>query len=537
MVPLEQENNLEIVRTYAILLREEVKRLTVENTKLKNLQAGDQQQNLNDNLRDQLVRLQKKFYGFGREELEPKKSRPVGHKQQELKLHSRRPHKEKNGSQINSEQAEEKKAESIMERIQYDFSQEQLEIENGIREIQLNRPEEAWEKVNDLTQDSVEITVVERTYKKIVHQQAKYRLKDEYNNTEKDVIITAPGPVKVKPGCQYSVDFAIAIVSDKYEFHLPLERQRRKMEAAGFEIDVKTLYGLARSVADHCDVSVISKIRDDILADFCSVHLDETPWPILSSKKRGQMWVLSNRIGSYYRFEPTRSGKIAEEIVSGYFGSVVVDGFPGYNRIKKTSGIRIGQCWAHLRREFYERRTSFPKEVPEFLAMIQDLYDIDDRAQDFDQLRKLRSVESKILIEKMYNWMIEIKKRFLPGDGIVEACNYGLKFWPELTLFLKDLSLPLDNNSAERAIRHAVMGRKNFSGSKTIDGADVAATLYTVIETCKKVGLDPREYLKYVITERWYGRDPKSPLKVSLEKFGPDASVVFPAKNEWEIDQ
>jgi hypothetical protein len=79
------------------------------------------------------------------------------------------------------------------------------------------------------------------------------------------------------------------------------------------------------------------------------------------------------------------------------------------------------------------------------------------------------------------------------------------------------------------------MGRKNFSGSRTIDGADVAATLYTVIESCKKVGLDPRDYFKYVITERWYGRDPKSPLEVPLEKFGPDLSVIFPAKDQWEI--
>jgi len=62
-----------------------------------------------------------------------------------------------------------------------------------------------------------------------------------------------------------------------------------------------------------------------------------------------------------------------------------------------------------------------------------------------------------------------------------------LKFWPELTLFLRDLSVPLDNNSAER---HVVMGRKNFGGSKTIDGADVAATLYTAIDIAKKWALN-----------------------------------------------
>lgn len=102
-------------------------------------------------------------------------------------------------------------------------------------------------------------------------------------------------------------------------------------------------------------------------------------------------------------------------------------------------------------------------------------------------------------------------------------------------MFLKDLSLPLSNNDAERALRHVVLGRKNFAGSKTINGADVAATLYTVIESAKKSGLQPREYMKYVIEERWHGRDPKSPYEISIEKFGKNDRVRFPAKNEWEV--
>ena len=75
----------------------------------------------------------------------------------------------------------------------------------------------------------------------------------------------------------------------------------------------------------------------------------------------------------------------------------------------------------------------------------------------------------------------------MQGDGLVKAIDYCLKYWSGLTLFLKDLSVPLSNNDAERALRHVVMGRKNFAGSKSIDGADVAAVLYTVIESAKRV--------------------------------------------------
>jgi len=215
------------------------------------------------------------------------------------------------------------------------MSESDLGQESNLREI----PEgpKAWTEMKKFYQDSVEITVTERVYKKVIHRQLKYKLKDEYNTSDKDVIVTAPGPVKLKPGCQYSVDFALAVVSDKYEYHLPVERQRRKMEAAGLDVDVKTLYGLCQSVADHMG-PVIQKIRADIFADFCAVHLDESPWLIISEKHRGQMWALSNRVGSYYRFEPTRAGAVAEEMIKGYQGAVLTDAMAGYNRFRDLAG-------------------------------------------------------------------------------------------------------------------------------------------------------------------------------------------------------
>ena len=308
------------------------------------------------------------------------------------------------------------------------------------------------------------------------------------------------------------------------------------MEAAGLHVAVKTLFGLCRSVAEHCEAAVLPKISRDVKADFCAVHLDETPWPITGGHDQsGQMWVMSNRLGCVYRFEPTRSGKIAVEMLEGYRGAALTDGFSGYGRLpKELEGVRLANCWAHARREFFERIDDFA-DAATFVEMVDDLYAIENRAQTFEQLAELRRTEGRALVDQMHAWLWEAKRRFLAGDGIVAAANYCLKRWSQLTLFLSDLTVPLDNNDAERALRHLVMGRKNFAGSKSIDGADVAATLYTVIESAKKVGLQPREYLKYVITERWHGRDPQSPLEYSLGKLGKDESTVFPAKSEWRI--
>ncbi|HLE01318.1 MAG TPA: transposase [Bdellovibrionota bacterium] len=68
------------------------------------------------------------------------------------------------------------------------------------------------------------------------------------------------------------------------------------------------------------------------------------------------------------------------------------------------------------------------------------------------------------------------------------------------------------NNHAERSLRHSVLGRKNFYGSKTINGADVAADHYTIIETCKLLQLDPAAYYRYLVTANNHGEEVMSPF-------------------------
>ena len=415
---------------------------------------------------------------------------------------------------------------------QYPFSDEELKMEGESREVYAGA--EAWKEIPGLYQESTEITVTERVYQKIVHQQVKYRLKDEYNKTGKEVIITAPGPVKIRAGSSYSVDFSLSVVSDKYEYHLPLERQRRKMEEAGLKIDVKTLYGLCEAVAEHAQ-AVVPQIKKEIQNDYCAVHLDESPWRILRENTLGYLWVMSNRLGSYYQFEPTRSGKIPEEMMKDYDGAVVTDAYGGYNRLSKKPTIRIQHCWAHARREFYERYDDYPIECGRAIELIDKIFAIEREAHDIESLKELRIVKSRAAVHELRSFLFEIKPKFLGSEGISKAIQYCFNHWSGLTHFLTDLTVPLTNNDAERALRHAVVGRKNFLGSQTINGADTAATLYTLIETCKKNSTNPTEYFHYLITERWHKREPMTPKQYADKKLGASTKIKWPARSEWMI--
>ena len=79
------------------------------------------------------------------------------------------------------------------------------------------------------------------------------------------------------------------------------------------------------------------------------------------------------------------------------------------------------------------------------------------------------------------------------------------------------------------------MGRKNFKGSKTINGADTAASIYNVIESCKRVGLQPRAYLQYLIDARWHHGTPETPYELAMEMLGPNTSINFPEKTDWHV--
>lgn len=236
MVPVEREQNVEVLRQYVLSLQAQLLEVSRENRRLKNEKEADQQLWLETKLKDQLSRLQKKFYGKGTEQPKPRSDRPNGHEGELLKLHGEYP-----------QEGREEPAESLVKPVTpvtftYKMSERELSNENVMRNIAGGAG--AWEEVAGLYQESKEITVFERVYQEILHRRCKYRLKPEFNRSGKEVLITAPGPAKVRDGSRYSIGFAVQVATDKYEYHLPLERQRRKMEAQGLDVDVKTLYGL-----------------------------------------------------------------------------------------------------------------------------------------------------------------------------------------------------------------------------------------------------------------------------------------------------
>ncbi len=505
---IREEKNPEILRELALFILQQSNVISAENNKLRALRAKEEAKKqawLNKAIEVQIHKLRRRFFEGGRETLS-KGVHTRDRRGDELLLHAQ--------SLAGKPDQDEKVDLPIEER---------THVTNDsvvIKKAQLKDPTLKMEKAKvkvmpGFFETSTEITITERTYKKITHKKQKYSVKN--TETGRVTIVTAPGPIKLLPGSRYSIDFALSIVGGKFLNHMPLDRQRKDMARLGLKIPVMTMFRLTEQVALHME-EVAEAIRLEVFSAPLAVHLDETPWKILNKdSSNGQMWVVSNQSGSYYRFEPARTREIAEELLKGYVGPVMTDKHSAYLYLRDNKNNTWGLCWSHARREFFDLQAAYPAEVEKIVTAIDELFSFERKAKAWEELKIIRETLSADKCAEIKKILENYHAEFFDGDDFCKAINYVLNAWAEFTAFLIDVQIPLSNNDAERALRHAVLGRKSFNGSKTINGADVAATLYTIIVSAKKVQIDPIEYMKYVITENQCDRKPLTPLKYALE--------------------
>lgn len=495
----------DVIKEFAKLAVLENHHLRQENAELKKAQYHHEQARLA--YEDRLSRLEQKLFFQGREkfdkELKPKKTK-------DLLLHG-----ECSNPDENHPKERTAKDRALFDENQfYSMGVDELKDEANVRGYKDAKASD-WKELEGLYDEATEITIVERTYKKVVHKRKKYLFKPSLG-TDKEVIVTAKGPEKLFPGTGYSIDFAIAVTCDKYQWHLPLNRQVEQMDRQGLTgMTAKTLYGLTEALSEHVRrAQVLEKIRKDIFEIPLAVHADETPWPILDDHDSdGYLWTICNMAGAYYRFEPSRSGKIIVEMLKGYSGPVLTDDFKGYDRLKRETKCVLCHCWAHARRNFYEIRENHYEDCRTILLRIDELFEVERQAKTWDRLKLLRNEKSRVIVDQIKTWLDEKNLKYLLSDDEMgKSIRYLLGNWQEFTVFLDDIQVPLSNNHAERSLRHTVLGRKNFYGSKSINGADVAADHYTIIETCKLVSLDPAAYYRYIVHANNTNQEALSPL-------------------------
>lgn len=348
-------------------------------------------------------------------------------------------------------------------------------------------------------EDTEEVDVLERRFVLRKHRQKKYRCGCGA------CVETAPAPARLFPAARYSVDVAIEIVILKYVDHMPLERQARIFLREGLDVTSQTLWDYLERVARLLEPAY-QRLHAYVLVQPV-IGADETWWRVARKghdSKRWHAWAASTASAIYFLIEDNRSSEAAEALLGGYGGVVMCDGYGVYESLAATNTrVVLAHCWAHVRRKFIDIETAFPVESKEIVGLIRELYDVEDecpRGPGGDEMRRaLRNERSRAIVHRIGEWVYATYPNTLPEGGLAKAIRYMGGMWAGLLRFLDDPRIPLDNNGTERGIRGPVVGRKNHYGSRSLRGTQVAALFYSLLESAKLAGAEPKAYLRLAL--------------------------------------
>lgn len=321
----------------------------------------------------------------------------------------------------------------------------------------------------------------------------------------RDVVVVAPGPVKLVPGGRYALNFVVAVAFMKYFAHVPLDRQVHIYKHEGLAVRTSTLCdqldALATALANTYQAICAVVQAEPVL------RADETPWDVLSNghtaNERFYAWVAVGSRYVAYKLLDTRSAEGVASILGPFAGTLVVDGLTSYPAAAKAKDGRgpkfvVANCWVHARRKFIESEAHYPADSRVLLDMVGELYVIEREAKEGGDRALLRDERSRPVVDRIFDWARAQQGRpdILEGSTLARALGYLLNHEPGLRVFLDNPAVPIDNNESEQAMRPPVLGRKNFYGSRSRDATQWAAIIFTLVESAKRVGVSPRAYLE-----------------------------------------
>jgi len=302
------------------------------------------------------------------------------------------------------------------------------------------------------------------------------------------------------------------ILVGKYCDHLPLYRQEQIFQRR-HQVHLPR-QSLARWVGLAAEwlKPIYEQIRTGVLGGGY-VQVDETPInylePGYGRARQGYLWTGSRPDGDvFYRWETSRAASCLEQMIPPRFtGTIQCDGYPAYRSFANTrQGIQLAGCWAHARRKFYEALEFSPKAASWVMRQIQHLYRVEAVLRGKKAGPRLRQAsrasQSRFVVERIKKALVALKSsgRYLPQSVMGQAIDYVLGQWNTLEVFLEDGRVEIDNNLVENAIRPTALGKKNWLFMGEAGAGERGAIIYTVIESCRRRGLDPYAYLKEVLS-------------------------------------
>jgi transposase len=278
----------------------------------------------------------------------------------------------------------------------------------------------------------------------------------------------------------------------------------KRFARLGIPISRSTMNDLVHAAAELAR-PLVARLEKRI-ASLGVVLADETSMRLQDRPKRGFVWIFhghdetSGGDLALYVFAVDRSGDTPSRILGGTQGTLVVDGYTGYNAVTDPQGRERAGCWSHLRRKVFEAHSHSPAEADDALQIIRELFRVEHDAGERKIVRSsahqaLRAERSKPLVDAFFAWADRTRPHVLPKGPLGEALTYADNQRERLELFLTDPRIPIHNNGSEGRLRVIALARHNYLFFGHPRAGRNFAGLYSLVGSCIANDVEPTEYL------------------------------------------
>jgi transposase len=322
-------------------------------------------------------------------------------------------------------------------------------------------------------------------------------------------VSAAPLPERIVEKGLLTDEVAVDVIVSKMCDHLPLYRQVERMErACDYSPALSTLSDLMMRAGSLLRLVVDAQAKDLLAGGY--IQADETRVSVQTQRTPGRnhqayFWQYSSPNGPVvFEFRMGRERAGPENFLRDFRGTLQSDGYAAYDKIGGKGMIHVC-CLAHIRRKFHDALQLHPGDAHAraVLEKIGGIYAIEREARelglDAEARGELRRSKSVPLLGPLRELILAAQSKAPPKSQLGKACHYALKLWQRLLPIFENGRIEIDNNVAENAMRPVALGRKNWLHVGSEKAGPKLAALASVVETCKRHGIDVRAYLLDVL--------------------------------------
>jgi transposase len=353
------------------------------------------------------------------------------------------------------------------------------------------------------TDDSEVLEIEVKAYRRVIHRR-RYRPTCQCGCLPG--IVTAPPPARLIAKGKLGVSVWVSVLLDKFLYGRPSYRLLQDLSDQGLSLSPGTLSGGLQAIAPlfaPLQSALVTKLRSE-----AHWHADETRWEVFVEVEgkvghRWYLWVFQSSSVVHYVLDPSRSAAVpAAELADVQTGVLSCDRYVAYRKLaRQRPGIVLAYCWAHQRRDFLKLANDYPDLSAwalGWVGRIGELYQLHALRREAGSdwtLHAARTQQLQRAVQRMASqYEVALTEATLAAPA-VKVLKSMKKHWPGLTVCVEYPGVPMDNNAAERALRPAVVARKNFYGSGSQWSGQLTATMLSVLMTAKLWQLNARTWL------------------------------------------